>query len=1120
MWTARKKRIVFASAAFFIALLVAFYFILAHLVDSQWLKNRAISEINKALGGTVQFEKTSLIIFPRLCLRIQDIKFNRPDTAAGTVKTAEICPRIWTLFRGEFRIASAILDQPDITTAPPAPAEEPFSPETIRTKIIPVIIESSNRSPGSEIKVLNGRLNVQRAEGNSFVFSGINLEAVINREEIYLTLESAASPWGGLMAKGNFPFARDRLGARDLKAAAGGCSISGGEASLAWEDNVPVLSADVNQAGIDLKNLVDWGIFSKLRQGPLKNINSIEGRVNLSSVRLKGPLADPSAWDFSFSGDLDHVALHTAFSPQVVKLDTGRFNAAYDSRTARESAAEVIGISGSIGGSTFENVSAQLKGAGDGTYFRAGADSVSLDIDEIQKWRAFQEFRKKSLPDLVSLKGSARVEKLQAEGPVNSPARWKYELSGRLENIAFALSGAPYAFKVSKGEFRAAGSSSENTLGFAGVSGSFGSSSVSGVAGRFSFDGAARLEMNGGSSRLALRELEDWEPLYERLDPVTSLEGSVTLDYFRFAGALADPATWTYAAAGTARSVVLRTEDFPTSKIDGRFSLDQDKVSLDKARASLLDTDLSLTGQIRLEDNRFCSAALSAAGRIGRETLTWASQYRAIPEYVKVPASISVDDSRLEWKSADEFSLRGSFLPEEGPRIALDLARGPGSWTVRELRLKDEKTDARLTMKTVPGGVDFTYSGSLHKATVDKLVINELEENAHISGNLAGHIPVKDPILASVTGRVTAGDIRIPLKGSAYRLKIDSIDVKAGPDNYQVETAALTWGEQKFTAAGSIARGDGLLNIDLHVLAGQVVYEKLQKMIEDLGSADDQDKSRPSKFWELPLRGKITVSADRFTIKRYASEPFVADIILGKRLVRFEFTKDLICGMPLPGTIDITPEGTSMAFRSTGRDMDLAPVLACFLEKETAASGKFDFTGEATATGDFPESLNGEYTFTARDGMIYRARLISSILEYLNLTRILLGKLPTIGAEGLPYRLVSIKGRIKGTRIEITEFELRGPTVGLAGEGYIDLVSDKVELTVLVSPLRTFDYLISRIPVVRYFFKGILAVPVGVYGTTSNPIIVPLDPSAIGTQLLTIMTRIISAPVKLFEIFK
>lgn len=1118
MLTARKKRIVFASATILIALLAALYFIAARLVNTEWVRNRAVTEINKALGGTVHFEKTNLLVFPRPCLMIHEISFDRPGTAGGTIKRVEICPRILPLFKGEFRIASAVLDTPDITTAPAAPREEPFSPETVRKKVIPVLIQIAGWSPRTDLKIINGKLSVQRANRNPLVFEGIGLEAGITGEELSLDLAGASSPWGPLALRGRFPFAEDRLAARSLSASAGGCSLAGAEASLTWEADTPLIAAEVNQAGIDFKNLRDWGVFSKLRKGPVLSINSIDGRISLSSVRISGPLLEPSEWDYAFSGDFDRVVLHTALAAQVMRLDSGRFSAAHDRQSPGESSMEAIGVQGGIGKSSFENVSIVLRGTGSGTSLKAEADAASLDLGEILKWRALQDFRRESLGMLASLKGTARVEKLQAQGPLKDPAKWTYAFSGSLDNLAFEFSGVPYLFKIRKGDIGVSGSASENAFTFAGVNGNFGTSSFSGMSGKFRTDGAGRLEMSGGRTQLALEELAQWDALDDMLGPVTSVEGSITLNSFKFAGALADPATWSYAAAGTARGVRLEFEEFPAAKMDGAFRLDQDTLFIEKVRASVLDSALSLAGQVRIAGNKFNAAALEIAGTVGRSTLAWASRYQPVPEYVKVPTSIAVRNSRLEWKGPQDFSLKGVFVPEDGPVIGLDLAREPRSWNVREFHVKDAWSDARLSLKTAPDGTDFSYSGSLYKKTVDALVFNELEEKAFISGNLSGRVPAKSPVLASLAGRVSAGDIIVPLKKSSHRFRIESITLSADRDTYQVESAAMSWGEQNFTAAGTLIRREKHLDVDLDVSAELVVYERLMAMIREIQAGEDDTK--PSAFWELPLRGKVAVSSERYVMGKYAAEPCSVDITLGPNLVRLNFTKNLICGMPLPGTIDFTPAGYSMNLRSSALNMDLAPVLACLMEETTAASGKFDFKGEAASSGKLPDSLKGEFSLTAKNGLIYRARLISSILEYLNITQIFLGRLPRIGAEGLPYRLVSIKGRINGTKIEISEFELRGPTLGLAGEGVIDLATDKMEMTVIVSPLRTFDYVVSRIPVVKYFFTGILAIPVGVYGKTSNPIIVPLDPTAIGAQLYTVMKRIVNAPVKFIESFK
>jgi len=49
-----------------------------------------------------------------------------------------------------------------------------------------------------------------------------------------------------------------------------------------------------------------------------------------------------------------------------------------------------------------------------------------------------------------------------------------------------------------------------------------------------------------------------------------------------------------------------------------------------------------------------------------------------------------------------------------------------------------------------------------------------------------------------------------------------------------------------------------------------------------------------------------------------------------------------------------------------------------------------------------------------------------------------------------------------------------GTTMQLVGQGEIDIPNNKVNLTVLVAPFKTVDYLVSKIPLVGYVLKGTL----------------------------------------------
>ena len=77
----------------------------------------------------------------------------------------------------------------------------------------------------------------------------------------------------------------------------------------------------------------------------------------------------------------------------------------------------------------------------------------------------------------------------------------------------------------------------------------------------------------------------------------------------------------------------------------------------------------------------------------------------------------------------------------------------------------------------------------------------------------------------------------------------------------------------------------------------------------------------------------------------------------------------------------------------------------------------------------------------------------------------------------------------------------------MAGQGEMDLAEGKVNLTVLVAPLRTVDRVINLIPLVRYILAGtLITVPVKVSGDLKDLKVTALPPSAVGSELLGIMT--------------
>jgi hypothetical protein len=110
------------------------------------------------------------------------------------------------------------------------------------------------------------------------------------------------------------------------------------------------------------------------------------------------------------------------------------------------------------------------------------------------------------------------------------------------------------------------------------------------------------------------------------------------------------------------------------------------------------------------------------------------------------------------------------------------------------------------------------------------------------------------------------------------------------------------------------------------------------------------------------------------------------------------------------------------------------------------------------------------------------------------------------------------KTDILGSRLVLKEFVIDAASMEIAGQGNIDFIDKEVDLKVLVSPLKTVDFLIKKIPLITDIVGGTLVtIPVRVKGHIDEPDISYLSPADIGSGLLGIMKNTLELPVKIIH---
>jgi len=75
-----------------------------------------------------------------------------------------------------------------------------------------------------------------------------------------------------------------------------------------------------------------------------------------------------------------------------------------------------------------------------------------------------------------------------------------------------------------------------------------------------------------------------------------------------------------------------------------------------------------------------------------------------------------------------------------------------------------------------------------------------------------------------------------------------------------------------------------------------------------------------------------------------------------------------------------------------------------------------------------------------------------------------------------------------GLALKLEEMAIDSPSMGIVGDGDIDLVDKKVDIKLYVAPIKVLDSLVKKIPLVKRIRGGnLLSIPFTIKGDLSDP---------------------------------
>jgi hypothetical protein len=685
-------------------------------------------------------------------------------------------------------------------------------------------------------------------------------------------------------------------------------------------------------------------------------------------------------------------------------------------------------------------------------------------------------------------------------------------------NINAKYRRVPYPLKIHQGRL----CYSITEIDLSGLKGELGASSFSDLRVGIDFSQASYLSVESGELHLSIDEIHPWLSSFEALPLFhslkdTTINGTLLFSNLNLKGPLRSPEDWLVLATGKAHEFVFDSNLFPgpIKVSEGDFDVLEDttrqELHFEETRISMLDAFLTVSGYLGDYRKGLDLADISLKGDVNIEGTNWVSNLLHVPNEFRIRSPLSVPEGRFIWEKGVKTCFEADLLLQSGPQITVDILQEPESFVLKNLHIRDEDSQASANLTLGKDAFSVNFTGNISEATIQKVFVGKLPYLSELQGDFEANILFNQPKRSTARGTLTGKDFMFPW-GLKVPLRIGSFSVYGQEDQITVDSAICTWGECRGVLDGTLNFAETEYAFDMGISSDALILDKL-KVLFETGPRDKET----NRLWNAPVHGNVKLNLEAFTYdENFTWTPFQADISFHPEKVTVSVTDAKLCGISTPGTLEWTTEGVSFDFRPLAKKQQLDPTVNCLRGGKVRATGLFDLKGHIKASGKaehLSESVQGELEAFAEDGRINHSIPLEKVFAYLSVIEILRGHLPTMTEEGLAYKSITIRGDFQEGKFVLNEGVLDGLSMDMAAEGYYDLTEKRIKGTLLVSPLKTADTIIDKIPGINHIMAGTLvSIPVKIEGELSDPVVNVLPASSVGEGLWGMMKRTVELP--------
>jgi uncharacterized protein involved in outer membrane biogenesis len=658
-----------------------------------------------------------------------------------------------------------------------------------------------------------------------------------------------------------------------------------------------------------------------------------------------------------------------------------------------------------------------------------------------------------------------------------------------------------------------------------------------------------------------------WEstgPFSETVSPITSLSGTVQYQ-LSAKGELKPPFHFQHQGVYHLAKVRFIHPQVPLPVLieEGKVDISNEGLQWSGTEVTLGKSSFLMDGSWRSDENAG-PFEIIARGKVDLRNLLSLSQSPLIPEKIQLKVkdieSLS-GTSQFSFKcrrTADHqsFSYEGELLPKETSLLlkgtSQPLSFGGGGFSFSDSGVVFSKMKVQFRNSSLAldgfikgGNLSLSTTGSvdlknLHSLFQSPLAPYRMRSEMENIQEIGGRAEVRLKWSGQSEDWVSAiKEGKIQLKGFSFqhpKIPVPLSQIEGSflisPDQIRFDEVKGKLGDSLIAFSGSMSRAEQRVGsgkqISLQLASPQLDLDLLFSKRE--GSTPISFEKVRDWLSHWSIEGKVDIGQGKYQTLEYQGLKAEIKSVNGKLI--FHPVQSKVDGGDIWGEAWIQPTEKGIRFEIKPRisNIDAKAFLRTVFQKgedqKILLAGrvhidKVELQGEGENFQKVKESLNGSLRLEVENGVIERFNILAKIFSILNVSQLLMGRLPDLKTQGLPYHQIVANIEVKDGIASTEDFLVESNAMKITIFGKIDLGKNLIDAKIGIHPLVMIDTVLNRIPIAGYILTGkdkaFLSYYYEVKGDLDDPKIEAIPIKGMGEKFLGIIPRLLETPIRPFQ---